>query len=116
MHRVHFRHRHARNGGHRPSVIGLSWPLLVDGNVSWIGPDDQQIAARLDTSMPRASRQHDDISRLDEEHLPFDAAELHLGAASCNAKHLVRRGMKVQERIDAVAPAASPTVPGKGTL
>src|SRR5262245_37904567 len=91
-------------------MIGLARALLVDRNVARIGAHDQEIAARLDTAVAGAGRQHDDVARLDREHLALRAAEFHPGMTASDAQHLVRRAVEMDKRINSVAPAASPAV------
>ena len=66
--------------------------------------------------MAGAGRQDDDVARLHAERAALGPAELDGRAAARDAQHLVRPGMKVQEGIDAVAPAIAPAVRGKSAL
>lgn len=66
--------------------------------------------------MPRPCRQNDDIAGDDVEGTAGGTAKLHGGMAGGDAKHLVRRGVKVQERMDPVTPAIGPAMPGEETL
>src|SRR4029453_14397722 len=64
----------------------------------------------------RPRRQDDDIAGFDAKLAPLGPAELDGRAAAGDAQHFVRARMKVQERIDAVAPAIAPTMRGKSPL
>ncbi len=97
-------------------MVDLAGSPLIDRGVPRIGADDHEIVGRLDAPMPGARRQHHHVACLDGEHLSFGAAELHRDAAARNAQHLVRRGVEMQEGVDAVAPAVAPAMPGESPL
>ena len=78
----------SRNCGNRVLAI-LQRPAFVVGARGRVGPDDQQIFARLQALMARARRKDCHIPCLEGESASLRSSKLHPAAAPRNAEHLV---------------------------
>src|ERR1700722_7262708 len=82
----------------------------------WIGAHDQQVWRLAFVAVTDTGRNDQDVAGADVQFPPVGAAKQYRCLAPCDAKGLVRVGMEMMVRMDAVAPGGRPMVRREGLL